>query len=125
MVGYVEYTKGYKIFYPSTQNIFRERSVQFKEEVIPYFELAPGECSSPQYQDDVSDDSIYDIYDIHDSYMSEYDVSEHESPSIPKWEKKTIEISRDLASNPLDPKKTRSQFQSAYFENELSLDENL
>ena len=32
--------------------------MQFEEEIIPYFELAPGECSSPQHQDDVSDDSL-------------------------------------------------------------------
>ena len=47
MVGYVEYKKGYKLFYPSTQNTFIERSVQFEEEVILYLELALGECSSP------------------------------------------------------------------------------
>ena len=56
--------------------------MQFEEEVIPDFELAPGECSSPQHQDDTSDDSISDISD---SDMDEYDVSEHESPTRPKW----------------------------------------
>ena len=56
--------------------------MQFEEEVIPYFELTPGECSSPQHQDDVSDDSLSDIsnYD-----MDEDDVSENYSPSRPKW----------------------------------------
>ena len=49
MLGYDEYTNVYNIFYPSTKNTFIEISVQFEEEVIPYFELAPGECSSPQY----------------------------------------------------------------------------
>ena len=56
MVGYVEDTKGYKLFDTSTHKTFIERSVQFEEEIIPYFELAPGECSSPQHHDDVSDD---------------------------------------------------------------------
>ena len=37
--------------------------MKFKEDIIPYFELAPGECSSPQHQDYVSDDSLYDISD--------------------------------------------------------------
>ena len=56
MVGYGEYTKGYKLFDPSTQNNLIEISVQFEEEIIPDFELAPRECSSPQHRDDVSDD---------------------------------------------------------------------
>ena len=56
--------------------------MQFKEEVLRFFELATGECSSPQHQDDVSDDSLSDIFY---SYMEEDDFSEHESPSRPKW----------------------------------------
>ena len=31
MVGYVEYSKGYKILDPSSQKIFIEKSVQFEE----------------------------------------------------------------------------------------------
>ena len=38
-------------------NNFFERSVKFEEEPIPDFELAPGECSSPQPFKDVSDDT--------------------------------------------------------------------
>ena len=105
----------------STHKAFIEISVRFEEEIIPYFELAPGECSSPQHQDDVSDDSLSDIYD---SEMDEYDVSEYESPSRTKWAEKTIEAIGDLTGDPLDPRKTRSQFQSANFANELSLSEN-
>ena len=47
MVGYDEYSKGYNLFDALSQNTFIERSVQFKEEVIPHIELAPEECSSP------------------------------------------------------------------------------
>jgi len=47
MVAYGEETKGYKLFDTSTGKNFVERSVKFKEEPIPYFELAPGDCSSP------------------------------------------------------------------------------
>ena len=75
MVTYGEYTKGYKLFDSSTQNTFIERSVQFEEEAILDFELAPGECSSPQHQDDISDASLSDIYEIYYFYMVEYDVS--------------------------------------------------
>ena len=56
MVGYGEETNGYNLFYPSTLKTFIERSVQFKEEPIPYFELTQGECSSPQHHDEVSND---------------------------------------------------------------------
>ena len=43
MVGNGEDTMGYKIFDTSTHKTFIEMSVQFKEEIIPDFELAPGE----------------------------------------------------------------------------------
>ena len=56
--------------------------MQFEEELMPELELAPGECCSPPPQDDVSDGYFYYIYD---SDMDEYYVSEHESPTRPKW----------------------------------------
>ena len=95
--------------------------MQFEEEIIPGFELASGECFSPQHRDDVSDDSISHISDISDSDMAEDDFSEHDTPSRPKWVDKTIEVVGYLAGNPLDPRKTRSQFHGAYFANELSI----
>ena len=67
MVGYSEYEKWYKLVYPSSQNTFIERSVQFEEEPMPEPKLAPGESSNPPLQDDVSDEYISDIYD---SYIS-------------------------------------------------------
>ena len=57
MVVYGEDTKFYKFFDTSTGKTFVERSVKFEEEPIPDFELAPGDCSSPQSFDDVSDDT--------------------------------------------------------------------
>ena len=63
MVVYVEYSKGYNIFYPSSQNTFIEISMQFEEELMPDIELAPGECSSSPPEDDVSDEYFSDIYD--------------------------------------------------------------
>ena len=56
MVGYGEVAKGYKLFDTSNCKTFVERSVKFEEEPFPSFELAPGECSSPQPFEDVSDD---------------------------------------------------------------------
>ena len=54
--------------------------MQFEEEPIPDFELAPGECSSPQYLDEVSDDSCSVFYDIYDNDMFVYGISIDESP---------------------------------------------
>ena len=54
MVGYGEDEKVYNLFHPSTHKNFIEISVQFEEEIILDFELALGECSSPQHHDDVS-----------------------------------------------------------------------
>ena len=69
MVGYGEETKGYKLFDTSTFKTFIERSVKFEEEPIPNFKLAPGECSSPQPFEDVSDDECSVFYDIYDKKM--------------------------------------------------------
>ena len=113
MVVNGEDTKVYNLFDTSTLNTFIERSVQFKKEIIPYFELAPGECYSPQHHDDVSNDSIFYFSDIFDNEVAEYDIYVCESPLRPKWAEKTIQASQDLARNPLDPRKTRSQFHNA------------
>ena len=97
--------------------------MQFEEEVILDFELAPRECSYPQHQDDASDDSLYDISGIFYSEMAEDDVSEHDSPTRPKWVEKTLEAAGNLASNPLDPRKSRSQFHTTSFASEVYLAE--
>ena len=121
MFGYGEDTKGYNLFHTSTHKTFIERSVQFEEEIIPYFELAPGECSSPQHHDYVSNDSRSDFFDISDNHMDEYDIYVHESPSRPKWAEKTIQVVGDLVDNPLDPTKARSQFHNASYASEFLL----
>ena len=95
--------------------------MQFEEEIIPNFELALRECSSPQHHDDVSNGSSSDFSDIYDNEMDEYEIYVHESPSRPKWAEKTLQVAGDLASNPLDPRKTRSQFHNASYASEISL----
>ena len=47
--------------------------------------------------------------------MYEYFDYVHVSPIRPKWADKTIEVVGDLAGNPLDPRKTTSQFHTASF----------
>ena len=83
MVGYGEDTNGYKLFENSTLKTFIERSVQFEEEPIPDFELAPGECSSPQHLDEVSDDSCSVFSNNSDIDMDVDDIAIYESPSKP------------------------------------------
>ena len=56
--------------------------------------------------------------------MAEYYVSKHYSPTRPRWEDKTIEAVGDLVGNPLDPRKTISQFHIASFASEVILAEN-
>ena len=50
--------------------------------------------------------------------------SYHESPIRPKWDKKTIEAAGNLAGNPLDPKKTRSQFKNHLSSCELNISDS-
>ena len=77
MVGSGENRKDYNIFDMSTLKTFIERSVQFEEEIIPYFELPSRECSSPQHHDDVSNDSSSDFSNNSDNEMDEYDIYLH------------------------------------------------
>ena len=85
MVGYGEDKNVYKLFDTSTLKNFTERSVQFEEEPIPYFELATGECSSPQHFDEGSDDSCSVFSDNSDNDMAVDDIFVYDSPSWPKW----------------------------------------
>ena len=50
-----------------------------------------------------------------DSDMSDNDdlIANPESPTRPKWAAKTIHVAGELAGNPRDPRRTRSQFESA------------
>ena len=84
-------------------------------------EFAQGECSHPPLQDDVSDYYLYDISDIYDYDIFEYYDSYHVSPIQPKWDEKTIEAAGDLTINPLDPRKTISQFHIAFSASEVVL----
>ena len=95
--------------------------MQFEEEPIPYFELAPGECSSPQQFDDVSDDSCYVFFDMSDNNMSIDDIVLNDSPSRPKWAENIIQAAGELDGNPQEPNKTRSQSNTASFAIESSL----
>ena len=108
-VRYSKYSKGYKLINMSTQKYFIQRSVQFKEE--PMVVAGIGESSSPTPPLVVSEgtNEIYDYYMYNNDYLFSYP----NIPTRPKWEAKIIHAASELARNPRDPRRTRSQFESA------------
>ena len=56
--------------------------------------------------------------------MSIDDIVLNDSPSRPKWDEKIIQAAGELAGNPQEPRKTRSQFNNASYESESALDEH-
>ena len=70
-----------------------------------------GESSSPQEPLNVSEE----IVEFADSDMSDNDdlIAYPNSPTRLKWATKTIHVARELAGNPSDSRRTRSQFESA------------
>ena len=84
-------------------------------------ELSQGECSQPPLHDDVSDESFSDFSDS-DVDNDDHDMhSDHEFPICPKWDEKKIEVVRHLVGDPLDSRKTRSQFHNSYSTFELNI----
>ena len=93
----------------STNKYFIERSVQFQEEPLVAVEV--GESSSPPEPLIVSEETNeFDDSDMSDNY---YFIVDPNSPTIPKWEKNTIHAVGELAENPSDTRRNRSQFQSS------------
>ena len=104
-VGYSKDSKGYKLINLSMNKSFIERCVQFQEEPLAVVEV--GESSSPREPLNVSEE----IVEHADSDISDNDylIADPNSPTRPKWAAKTIHA----AGNPNDPRRTRSQFESA------------
>ena len=70
-----------------------------------------GDSSSPPEPLNVSEE----IFEHADYDMSDSDdfISYPNIPTKPKWEAKTIHAAGELAGNPNDPRRTRSQFECA------------
>ena len=92
----------------STNKAFIERCVQFQEEPLAAVEV--GESSSPPEPLNVSEE----IVEHADSDMSDNDdfIAYPNIPTRPKWAANTINAARELAGNPNDSRRTRSQFES-------------
>ena len=106
---------------PNLRKMFIERSVQFEEEPMQEIELVKKECSHPPLHDDVSDDYLYNFYDSDIEDYFYYIHSYHYSPISPKWADKTIQADGDLVRDPLDSRKTRSQFHNVFSTCELNI----
>ena len=74
------------------------------------FHIESSDTSSNFYDSDIYDDND----DIH---------LDHDSPILPKWVEKTIQATNDLAGDPLDSMKTRSQFHNAFSTCKLNISE--
>ena len=48
-----------------------------------------------------------------DMFDNDHLFADPDSPTRPKWEAKNIHAAGELAGNPSDPRRTRSQFESA------------
>ena len=56
-------------------------------------------------------------------YDNEDLISDPNTPARPKWAEKIIQAAREPVGNPSDPRRTRSQFQSALFVKEPFFDD--
>ena len=77
-------------------------------------ELVEEDCSHPPLNDDVSDVSISDFSESDMEYEDDDMPVDHDSPIRPKWVEKTIQVVGVLVGDPLDSRKTRSQFHNAF-----------
>ena len=93
----------------SANKYFIERSVQFEEEPLALVEV--GESSSPPQPLIVSEDT--NEFASSDMSDNDYLISYPNIPTRPKWELRTIHAAGELAGNPSDTRRTRSQFESA------------
>ena len=93
----------------STQRDFIEMSVQFEEDPMSATEI--GEYSSSPPPMNISEETNKS----YDSGMSDNDdlIADPNTPTRPKWSAKTIHAPRELVGNPSEPRRTRSQFESA------------
>ena len=98
--------------------------MQFEEEPIPDFELAPGECYSPQHLDEVSDDSSSIFFNNYYNDMAVNEIFVDDSPSRTKWDEKIIQAVGELVGNPQEPRKTRSQTSNASFASDSDFSEH-
>ena len=92
----------------SKKKAFIERCVHFEEE--PLAKVQIGEASSPPEPQEVSKEFVEHA----DSNLSDGDdfIADPNSPTRTKWASKTLHAAGELAGDPNDLRRTRSQFES-------------
>ena len=93
----------------STQKSFIERIVQFEEEPMVAIEIGESSSPPPPFVVSEGNNEISDS-DISDNY---YLIIDPNIPTRPKWAENTIQAAGELAGNPSDSRRTRSQLESA------------
>ena len=88
---------------------FIERRVQLQEDPLVAVEV--GESSSPLDPLIVSGET--NEFDDSDMYDNDDLIVYLDIPTRPKWAENTIHAAGELAGNPSDSRRTRSQFESA------------
>ena len=80
--------------------------VQFQEEPLAAVEVASSPPEPLNVSEEIAEISDSDMYDNDDL------IAYPNSPKIPKWAANTIHAAGELAGNPSDTRRTRSQFES-------------
>jgi hypothetical protein len=113
--------KGYRLIHPSTNQLIIECSVQFEESPLHAPPVQHAETlvlpSVPDIRDDDSthSDATYSDTDSKDFvHADEQVVHPNEEPAselqqMPKWAQSTLQAAGNLAGDPLDSRRTRSQ----------------
>ena len=131
-VGYPDGVKGYRLLHPTTHELFIERSVQFEEgslsslsitspppstltlESLGVHDISSDELDSPEKSSSNDESDSEDSPPSSLSHHSEANDSPPHSPSSsPLWARQTLQSAGDWVGDPLDTRRTRSQFQDA------------
>jgi hypothetical protein len=100
---------------PSIDRLFIEGSEKFDEGPLHAFQEKPATTSLPLPKANLREDSSCYMDHISDQ-ISKYDLEVHEhvitNPNLrPQWEQHTQQVIEDLVGEPIDPRRTRSQFE--------------
>jgi hypothetical protein len=120
-VGYLDDVKGYRLIDTSINQLTIEHSVQFEESPLhaPPLQHA-NTLVLPSVPDIIDDDAIHSDATYLESDSKDYvhgvekvlQPNEELAPElqqIPKWAQSTLQATSDLAGDPLDLTRTRSQ----------------
>eukprot|EP00253_Pinus_taeda_P035879 PITA_35879 len=113
-VGYSEDVKAYRLIPFKSKNVITRRDVKFDENKSAYepssAHVPPLSISSTFEHISSSDD---ESEDDNPPPPSQDHPSAPSTPSLPKWVQATQDAAGDLASDPTDQRRTRSQFERA------------